>query len=65
MHHGMPQFIVSGGDAKFMASFWKHLFWRVGMKLLFNTTFHPQTDGPIERVNGVLKTMLESIKKLG
>jgi hypothetical protein len=26
----------------------------MGMKLLFNMTFHPQTDGEIDRVNGVL-----------
>jgi hypothetical protein len=53
-HHGMPQFIVSDGNAKFMARFWKHLFWKVGTKLLFGTTFHPQTNGQIKRVNEVL-----------
>jgi hypothetical protein len=26
MHHGMPQFIISHKDAKFMMGFWKHLF---------------------------------------
>jgi hypothetical protein len=26
MHHGMPQFIISHKDAKFMMSFWKRLF---------------------------------------
>ncbi len=50
----MLQFIVGDGDTKFMASFWKHLFRKVGMKLLFDMAFHPQTDGQIERVNEVL-----------
>jgi hypothetical protein len=30
------------------------------MKLLFNTTFHPQMDGQIERVNGVLNQYLKN-----
>jgi len=53
-HHEMPQFIVSDKDAKFTAGFLKHLFWKVKTKLSFNMAFHPQTDGQIERVNGVL-----------
>ncbi len=65
----MPQFIVSDGDAKFMASFWKHLFWKVGTKLLFSTAFHPQIDGQIERVNGVLNQYFKNYvginKKVG
>ncbi len=44
-HHGMLQFIVSEKDAKFMIGFWKHLFQKVGMKLPFGITFHPQIDG--------------------
>jgi hypothetical protein len=52
-HHGMPQFIVNDGDAKFMMGFWKHLFQNVGTKLSINMTFHPQTNGQIERFNGV------------
>jgi hypothetical protein len=33
---------------------------KVGMKLLFNTTFHPQTDGQIKKVNGVLNQYLRN-----
>jgi AAA15 family ATPase/GTPase len=50
----MPQFIVNDGDAKFMVSFWKHLFQKVGTKLMFSTAFDPQIDGQIKIVNGVL-----------
>ncbi len=43
-HHGMPQiFIVNDRNSKFMTSFLKHLFWKVG------TTFHPQTDGQTKK----------------
>jgi hypothetical protein len=34
------------------------LFVGFGTKLLFSTTYHPQTDGQIERVNQVLEDML-------
>jgi hypothetical protein len=53
-HHGMPQFIVSDRNVKFTVGFWKHLFRKVGEKLLFNMTFHAQINGQTKRVNGVL-----------
>jgi hypothetical protein len=53
-HHKMPQFIISDRDAKFMVGFLKHLFQKVGMKLSFGMTIHPQINGQIEKVNGVL-----------
>jgi hypothetical protein len=52
-HHGMPQFIISDRNIKFMVGFWKHLFRKVGTKLLFNITFHAQINGQTKRVNGV------------
>ncbi len=53
-YHGMLEFIVSDKNTKFMVGFWKHLFRKAGMKLSFSMAFHPQTNGQIERVNGVL-----------
>jgi hypothetical protein len=53
-HNGMFQFIVSDRDAKLTMGFWKHLFENVDTKLSFNMTFHSQTDGQTDRVNGVL-----------
>jgi transposase InsO family protein len=47
----MPKEIISDRDAKFTSEFWKSLFTGCGTKLLFSTTYHPQTDGKIERVN--------------
>jgi len=50
----MLQFIVNDKIAKFAMGFLKHLFWKVRLKLYFSTTFHPQTNSQIERVNKVL-----------
>jgi transposase InsO family protein len=57
--HGIPKAIVSDRDPKFTSNFWKGLFKGFGTNLNFNTTYHPQTDGKIERVNQVIEDMLQ------
>jgi hypothetical protein len=54
----MPKEIISDEDTKFTSNFWKSLFAGFETKLLFSTTYHPQTDGQTERVNQVLEHML-------
>jgi hypothetical protein len=56
--HGMPKEIVSNRDTKFTSNFWKSLMAGLETKLLFSTTYHPQTDGQMKRVNQILEYML-------
>jgi hypothetical protein len=46
--HGMPHSIVSDCDPTFTSNFWQELFKLQGTQLHLNSTYHPQTDGPME-----------------
>jgi transposase InsO family protein len=54
----MPREIISDRDTKFTSNFRKSLIAGLETKLLFSTTYHPQIDGHIERVNQILEDML-------
>ncbi|MBW0582865.1 hypothetical protein O181_122580 [Austropuccinia psidii MF-1] len=42
---GVPKIIISDRDPKFTSEFWTNLYEKLGIKLLFSTAYHPQTDG--------------------
>ena len=61
--HGLPKTIVLDRDPKFISHFWIILWGRLGTKLNFSTSCHPQTDGQTNVVNRSLSTMLRAILK--
>ena len=58
--HGLPKSIVSDRDGRFMSDFWKEIFTLVGTQLTPSTSYHPQTDGKIDRVKKWLEGYLRN-----
>ena len=58
--HGVPNSIVSDSNGRFTSTFWNRIQTRLGTKLNFSTSFHPQTDGQSERTIQTLEDMLRS-----
>ncbi|KAH9752508.1 Endonuclease [Citrus sinensis] len=55
---GVPKSIVSDRDPRFTGRFWTKLFKMLETDLKFSTSFHLQTDGQTERINGLLEMYL-------
>jgi hypothetical protein len=58
MDWGLPKRFISDRDSKFVSEFWKRLFTRLGVQMLYSTAWHPQTDGQSERSNQTLEIAL-------
>jgi hypothetical protein len=56
--HGLPNDIVSNRGTQFTSNFWRGLFQLFEVKINLFTSYHPQTDGQIERVNQILEQYL-------
>ena len=56
--HGIPKTVILDREMKFTGKFWKALFKGLRTQLNFNTTYHTQMDGKIERTNKIVEDML-------
>ena len=56
--HGNSRSIVLDHDVEFLSYFWKTLWGKLGTRLLFSTTCHPQIDGQTKVVNRILPQLL-------
>ena len=55
---GLPGELITDRNPKFLSRFWKALFARLGVNLLYSTAYHPQTDGSSERTNQTVEIAL-------
>ncbi len=47
----LPRELITNCEPKFFSKFWTALIEKLGVKLLYSTAYHPQTDGSSERTN--------------
>lgn len=55
---GLPGELITDRDPKFLSEFWTALFTKLGVRLLYSTAYHPQTDGSSERTNQTVEIAL-------
>ncbi|CAN6691063.1 unnamed protein product [Malus baccata var. baccata] len=59
-YHGVPVNIISDRDPRFTSKFFIAFQEALGTKLLYSTTYHPQTDGQSKKTIQTLEDMLRS-----
>jgi hypothetical protein len=58
--HRVPKKIVSDTGTQFTLKVWERLEETLDTQLCFSSAYHPQTDGPTERVNQIIEDMLRA-----
>lgn len=59
--HGVPETLLTDRGKSFLADAIKVVYDKLGIKKLNTTSYHPQTDGVCERLNGVLINSLSHL----
>jgi hypothetical protein len=59
-YHGIPKTIISDRGSIFVAHFWEQLHYYLGTHLICISAYHPQTDGPTERVSQIIEDMFHA-----
>ena len=57
-HHGLPDTVVTDKGSLFTSKFWSSLCYFLNIKRCFSITFHPQTEGQIERQKSTMEAYL-------
>lgn len=57
-YHGLPDKIVSDRGSTFVSQFFTTFLRKLGFKTNASTAFHPQANGQVERINGILEDYL-------
>lgn len=60
---GMPRRLLSDRGSNFMSQVCKELHSFLGVKQLFTSAYHPQTNGMVERFNSTFKGMLAALEE--
>ena len=55
---GLPGKLMTDQDPKFLSKFWTALLDKLGIKLLYSTIYHPQTDGSSKCTNQIIDIAL-------
>ena len=60
-NYGIPRVVYSDRGAQFIGRVWKELWSLTGTQLKYSTSYHPQTQGVVERMNSMIGQTLRCL----